>query len=57
MAELRRIKGDQRQTRAYIGLGSNAGDRVGYIQQSMQLLKDIPRIRVIGAPACMKRNL
>jgi 2-amino-4-hydroxy-6-hydroxymethyldihydropteridine diphosphokinase len=35
------------QTRAYIGLGSNEGDRVGYVQQAMQLLKDIPRIEVV----------
>ena len=33
--------------RAFIGLGSNDGDRVGYVQQSMQLLKDIPRIKVV----------
>jgi 2-amino-4-hydroxy-6-hydroxymethyldihydropteridine diphosphokinase len=33
--------------RAYIGLGSNEGDRVGYVQQAMQLLKDIPRIEVV----------
>jgi 2-amino-4-hydroxy-6-hydroxymethyldihydropteridine diphosphokinase len=28
-------------------LGSNDGDRVGYVQQAMQLLKDIPRIKVV----------
>jgi 2-amino-4-hydroxy-6-hydroxymethyldihydropteridine diphosphokinase len=43
----RTIKGNPRQTRAYIGLGSNDGDRVGYVQQAMQLLKDIPRIKVV----------
>lgn len=47
MAEPRKIKGNPRQTRAFIGLGSNAGDRVGYVQQAMQFLKDIPRIKVI----------
>ncbi len=35
------------KTRAYIGLGSNEGDRVGFVQQAMQLLKDIPRIEVV----------
>ncbi len=34
-------------TRAYIGMGSNEGDRVGYVQQSMQLLKDIPGIEIV----------
>ncbi len=33
--------------RAYIGLGSNEGDRLGYIQQAMQLLKDAPGIEVV----------
>jgi 2-amino-4-hydroxy-6-hydroxymethyldihydropteridine diphosphokinase len=33
--------------RAYIGLGSNAGDRVAFIQQAMQLLKDVPEITVV----------
>lgn len=47
MAEPRRIRGNQRQTRAFIGLGSNAGDRLGFVQQAMQLLKDIPRIKVV----------
>jgi len=47
MAEKRTIRGNNRQTRVYIVLGSNLGDRVGYIQQAMQLLKDIPRIKVI----------
>lgn len=39
-------KGDA-WTRAYIGLGSNEGDRVGYVQQAMQLLKDCPDIEVV----------
>lgn len=34
-------------TRAYIGLGSNEGDRLGYVQQAMQLLKDHPNIEVV----------
>jgi 2-amino-4-hydroxy-6-hydroxymethyldihydropteridine diphosphokinase len=47
MAHLRKFHGNKRQTRAYIGLGSNEGDRVGYVQQAMQLLKDVPRIKVV----------
>ena len=33
--------------RAFVGLGSNEGDRLGYIQQAMQLLKDAPGIEVV----------
>jgi 2-amino-4-hydroxy-6-hydroxymethyldihydropteridine diphosphokinase len=33
--------------RAFIGLGSNAGDRLGFVQQAMQLLKDHPHIEVV----------
>ncbi|HEY9713904.1 MAG TPA: 2-amino-4-hydroxy-6-hydroxymethyldihydropteridine diphosphokinase [Chroococcales cyanobacterium] len=47
MTTPRKLKGNPRQTRAFIGLGSNAGDRVGYVQQAMQFLKDIPRIKVV----------
>jgi 2-amino-4-hydroxy-6-hydroxymethyldihydropteridine diphosphokinase len=47
MSEKRAIKGNQRQTRAYISLGSSHGDRVGFVQQAMQLLKDIVQIKVI----------
>jgi 2-amino-4-hydroxy-6-hydroxymethyldihydropteridine diphosphokinase len=47
VSQERQLKGNYRQTRAYIGLGSNEGDRVGFVQQAMQLLKDIPRIKVI----------
>lgn len=47
MPETRKIKGNPRQTRAFLGLGSNAGDRVGYVQQAMQFLKDIRGIKVI----------
>lgn len=41
--------GKKRKQRAcaFIGLGSNGGDRVGFVQQAMQLLKDIPRITVV----------
>lgn len=38
---------DNHRTRAYIGLGSNEGDRVGFVQQAMQLLKDVPRITIL----------
>lgn len=47
MADKRIIRGNHRQIRAYIGLGSSEGDRVGFVQQAMQLFKDIPRIKVI----------
>ncbi|HEY9773994.1 MAG TPA: 2-amino-4-hydroxy-6-hydroxymethyldihydropteridine diphosphokinase [Planktothrix sp.] len=47
MPETRPLKGNHRHTRAFVGLGSNAGDRVGFVQQAMQLLKDIPRIKVV----------
>lgn len=47
MSKKRIIRGNSRQTRAYISLGSNEGDRVGFVQQAMQLLKDISQIKVI----------
>jgi len=47
MNEKQRVRGNRRQTRVYLSLGSNQGDRVGFIQQAMQLLKDNARIRVI----------
>ncbi|MGH7487369.1 MAG: 2-amino-4-hydroxy-6-hydroxymethyldihydropteridine diphosphokinase [bacterium] len=47
MPESRKLRGNHRHTRAYIGLGSNAGDRVGFVQQAMQFLKDCPRINVV----------
>lgn len=47
MPETRQLKGNHRHTRAYIGLGSNTGDRVGFVQQSMQFLKDCPRIKIV----------
>lgn len=45
-ADKRIVKGNPLETRAYIGLGSNAGDRVSFIQQAMQLLKDVSAIKV-----------
>lgn len=47
MVEKRKVHGNRRQTRVYLSLGSNEGDRLGFIQQAMQLLKDNPRIRVV----------
>lgn len=47
MSGKRVIRGNKRKFRAYIGLGSNVGDRVGFIQQAMQLLKDVPNIQVV----------
>lgn len=40
-------QGGESWTRAYIGLGSNEGDRLGYVQQAMQLLKDYPDVEVV----------
>lgn len=34
---------------AYIGLGSNIGDRIGYVQQANKLLDDTDGIRVINS--------
>jgi 2-amino-4-hydroxy-6-hydroxymethyldihydropteridine diphosphokinase len=42
----RMIHGNPRRVRAFISLGSNFGDRVGFVQQAMQLLKDIPGVAV-----------
>lgn len=47
MTEARRFRGNPRQVKAYIGLGSNEGDRVGYIQQAVQFLKDVSKIKVL----------
>lgn len=42
----RKLRGNKRKVKAYIGLGSNEGDRLGYVQQAMQFLKDIHSISV-----------
>ncbi len=47
MVDKQKVRGNRRRTRVYLSLGSNQGDRVGFIQQAMQLLKDNPRIRII----------
>ncbi|MBK8189427.1 MAG: 2-amino-4-hydroxy-6-hydroxymethyldihydropteridine diphosphokinase [Vampirovibrionales bacterium] len=36
-------------TIAYLGLGSNLGDRVGYVQQALTLLADCPGIGIVEA--------
>lgn len=33
-------------TRYYIGLGSNLGDKMSYLEQAVQLLTDIPQTRI-----------
>ncbi len=43
----RKLRGNKRKVKAFIGLGSNEGDRLGYIQQAMQFLKDIHGITVL----------
>ncbi len=43
----RKLRGNKRKVKAYIGLGSNEGDRLGYVQQAMQFLKDIHSITVL----------
>lgn len=47
MTEKRRFRGNQRRVTAYLGLGSNEGDRIGFIQQAVQFLKDYPQIKVM----------
>ena len=47
LAEPRKLRGNKRKIKAYIGLGSNEGDRVGYVQQALQLIKDVNGIKVL----------
>jgi len=47
LAGQRQIRGNRRKVRAYIGLGSNYGDRLGYVQQAMQFLKDVQGVTVL----------
>lgn len=47
MTNARKLRGNRRSVLAYVGLGSNHGDRVGYIQQAVQLLKDIKKLEVL----------
>jgi 2-amino-4-hydroxy-6-hydroxymethyldihydropteridine diphosphokinase len=41
------VRGNKKRTRVYSSLGSNQGDRVGFIQQAVQLFKDNEHIRII----------
>lgn len=43
----RKLRGNKRRVKAYIGLGSNEGDRLGNVQQAVSLLKDVPGITLI----------
>jgi 2-amino-4-hydroxy-6-hydroxymethyldihydropteridine diphosphokinase len=47
LAGNRQLRGNRRKVKAYIGLGSNYGDRLGYVQQAMQFLKDIQGLAVL----------
>ena len=47
MSQTRRLRGNRRRVLAYIGLGSNHGDRIGYIQQAVQFIKDIKQIEFV----------
>ncbi len=47
MSEQPKFRGNPKRTQAFIGLGSNEGDRLGFIQQSMQMLKDVTGIKVV----------
>ncbi len=47
MSGQRQLRGNRRKVRAYIGLGSNFGDRLGYVQQAMAFLKDIKGVTVL----------
>jgi 2-amino-4-hydroxy-6-hydroxymethyldihydropteridine diphosphokinase len=42
-----KFRGNPKRTQAFIGLGSNEGDRLGFVQQSMQMLKDVSGIKVL----------
>jgi 2-amino-4-hydroxy-6-hydroxymethyldihydropteridine diphosphokinase len=47
LAAQRQLRGNRRKVKAYLGLGSNFGDRLGYVQQAMQFLKDIRGLTVL----------
>ncbi len=47
MSEQPKFRGNPKRTQAFIGLGSNEGDRLGFVQQSMQMLKDVSGIKVL----------
>lgn len=43
---------DRRTERAYIGLGSNIGDRERYLQEAVRLLQEHPEVQVTGTSGC-----
>ncbi|HIA55045.1 MAG TPA: 2-amino-4-hydroxy-6-hydroxymethyldihydropteridine diphosphokinase [Candidatus Melainabacteria bacterium] len=47
MSDRQKFRGNPKRTQAFIGLGSNEGDRLGFVQQSMQMLKDVSGIKVL----------
>lgn len=47
MSDKLKFRGNPKRTQAFIGLGSNEGDRLGFVQQSMQMLKDVSGIKVL----------
>lgn len=47
MSDKVKFRGNPKRTQAFIGLGSNEGDRLGFVQQSMQMLKDVSGIKVL----------
>lgn len=42
-------------TRVYLSLGSNMGDRQGYLQKAVKTLNDLPETEVKRYPLIMKR--
>ncbi|MBK9206509.1 MAG: 2-amino-4-hydroxy-6-hydroxymethyldihydropteridine diphosphokinase [Candidatus Obscuribacter sp.] len=47
LASQRKLRGNKRRVKAYIGIGSNEGERLGNVQQALQLLKDVSGIKVL----------
>ena len=47
LASQRKLRGTKRRVKAYIGIGSNEGERLGNVQQALQLLKDVSGIKVL----------
>ena len=44
-------------TRVYLSLGSNMGDRQGYLQKAVKALNDLPETELKRYPLIMKRLL
>lgn len=47
MSGERKLRGNKRKVKAYLGLGSNEGNRLSFVQQAMQLLKDVSGVTVL----------